>query len=654
MNKGITGRMTVGFRVAHAAGFGARLATGIGAVTLWLGAGSAAAAGPALTASSTAVPTGGTVTASWSAVSSPSPTDWIGVYVPGSSSQSYGNWLYDDSCTQMPGSSAQAAGSCAIALPGTPGTYELRLLAANGYTVLASSGPITVSAPAAAALAASPAAVSPGGKLTVTWSGVSAPSATDWVGLYAPGAPAGSYLGWFYDSSCTQSAATSAGASGSCSYTLPAALAPGAYQLRLEARNGYTVLASSGQITVGTPSSSPAGDPVVVAVGDIACAPGDVSDSCRQAETAGLAGAQHPSDVLVLGDNQYNSGLLGEYDGPGAYNATWGAFNAIVRPVAGNHEYAASSSAAGFFEYFGSAAHGPGGYYSFNVGGWHIIALNSDCSDAGCSDSLVGTTSSAQLSWLKADLAADQSQCVLAYWHHPQFSSGFVGDSPGVAPLWSALYAAHADVVLGGHDHLYERYAPQDPSGTATAAGIREFVVGTGGEYLMPLTKPESNLQFADTSDFGVLALTLHPGSYDWAFKALDGTVVDSGSAACHAAGSAIAPQQRVPHRWRALAEPRLALGIRSLRPVRRGGGWLAPLEVHCSRACDLLLVAWSHGRRVGAWQETESQIRDPYSRLVLRLPVPVAGGALVLRAVGEDAAAERVRSAVTVRLGGR
>ena len=153
-----------------------------------------------------------------------------------------------------------------------------------------------------------------------------------------------------------------------------------------------------------------------------------------------------------------------------------------MHPVPGNHEYD-TSGAAGYFEYFGDndvTTGSPGGYYSFNIGSWHVIALNSDCSASGCSDSVAGTTSTAQVTWLQSDLAANRSPCVLAYWHHPLFSAGDIGDSPGVAPLWTALYNAHADVILNGHDHLYERYAQMDPNGNATTNGIREFVVGTG------------------------------------------------------------------------------------------------------------------------------------------------------------------------------
>jgi len=199
-------------------------------------------------------------------------------------------------------------------------------------------------------------------------------------------------------------------------------------------------------------TSARAADPVLAAVGDIACQPGDTANACEQSVTAQLVATHAPTAVAVLGDNQYASGLFSEFEGKGAYNATWGQFNPIVHPVPGNHEYSASSTAHGYFKYFGPAAvgpngagaEGPNGSYSYDLGSWHLIALNSDCSNTGCSDSVTGTTSDAQVSWLNSDLAAHPGQCTLAYWHHPRFSASFSGDTPGVAPLWNALYAAHA------------------------------------------------------------------------------------------------------------------------------------------------------------------------------------------------------------------
>ena len=409
------------------------------------------------------------------------------------------------------------------------------------------------------------------------------------------------------------------------------------------------------------------GDPVVVAVGDIACPAGDRTDSCKQQQTAALAANQNPDDVLALGDNQYNTGAFSEYESAGAYNATWGMFNPIVHPVPGNHEYD-TAGAAGYFQYFGDngvTTGAPGGYYSFNIGAWHIIALNSDCTDSGCSDSVAGTTSSAQVSWLQSDLAANKSQCLLAYWHHPLFSSGNLGDSPGVAPLWTALYNAHADVVLNGHDHVYERFAQQDPNGNATANGIREFVAGTGGESLFSLSNPPATLQAWDDKDFGVLVMTLHSGSYDWAFKNTSGAVIDSGSAACHGSGGgsavALGPRAISAAAARDMAsadvaardrrQPQLVFDARPLRSSvaaveRRGLG----VAVYCSRGCDVGVTASlrvrGRLRRIASFLETESQIFRPYSKIVLRLPPgPLRHfdrATLVLRFVAHDAAEQQ------------
>lgn len=384
-------------------------------------------------------------------------------------------------------------------------------------------------------------------------------------------------------------------------------------------------------------------DPVLAAAGDIACPAGDTTHECQQSATAKLAAAWHPSGVVTLGDNQYESGLLSEFDSAGAYNATWGQFNPLVHPSLGNHEYAVSSTASGYFSYFGAAA--PGSYYSYNLGAWHIVALNSNCSDAGCQDSLRGLTSSAEVSWLQADLAAHSNQCILAYWHHPAFSSGWVGNSPGVKPLWNALYAAHADVVVNGHDHMYERFAQQDPSQNATSQGIREFVAGTGGETLFTVGTIQPNMQAVDNHHFGVLFLTLHKGGYEWAFRATNGTLVDSGSTACHASSSATAASVRTGRPIRGAMSPitnavreaillsaramksasPLAFSAKTAHATRReilSRG--LPVWIHCSRACDVRIAIRAHTsggtRTIASYLETESQIPRPTSRLSLRM----------------------------------
>jgi fibronectin type 3 domain-containing protein len=406
-------------------------------------------------------------------------------------------------------------------------------------------------------------------------------------------------------------------------------------------------------------------DPVLAAVGDISCPAGDTKNSCQQLATANLTAGQHPKAVAVLGDNQYESGLLSEFNSAGAYNETWGQFNSIVHPAPGNHEYAASSSASGYFSYFGSSA--GNGNYSYELGAWHVISLNSDCTDSGCQDALGGTTSTAEVNWLQSDLAAHPKQCILAYWHHPRFSSGFVGNSPGVGAFWTSLYASHADVVVNGHDHMYERFAQQDPSQNATTEGIREFVSGTGGESLFTMGTTQPNMQFSDNKHFGVLLLTLHATSYDWSFRSTSGTVLDSGSTSCHnTAGAAsvmqaaAAPQPSAEGAssptvttatttQTATAEVSTPFSFDavpqqvSLSEAAAGG---IPVIISCSRACDVTITITRSGEEapLASYRETENQIREPRSRVVLRLPsgTSLGDGSLSLTFSAVDAAFEQ------------
>ena len=211
---------------------------------------------------------------------------------------------------------------------------------------------------------------------------------------------------------------------------------------------------------------------------------------------------------------------------------------ATSHPVAGNHEYL-TGSAAGYYGYFGGAAGDAAkGYYSWNIGAWHLIALNSECSQGpriGCA------TGSPQETWLKADLAANPSRCTLTYWHQPLFSSGGAGNNSLYQDFWQDLYNAHADVVLNGHSHDYERFAPQTPTGAPDqAAGLRQFIVGTGGKDLTGFTAPLPNEEAHQDSSFGVMKLVLHQPSYDWQFLPTAGdTWTDTGSKTCHTAPAA-------------------------------------------------------------------------------------------------------------------
>jgi hypothetical protein len=287
----------------------------------------------------------------------------------------------------------------------------------------------------------------------------------------------------------------------------------------------------------------PSADPVIAAAGDIACDPASgsyfggagTSTACRQRYVSDLLTSGGLARVLTLGDNQYEDATLAKF--MQSYDPTWGRVKALTNPALGNHEYQASTTAVGYFDYFNGsgAASGPAGsrgsgYYSYDVGTWHVIALNSNCSIVACS------AGSAQEQWLRADLSAHPASCTLAYWHHPLFSSGAHGNIAATQPLWAALYAANADLVLNGHDHDYERFAPQTATGAADATrGIREFVVGTGGKSQAALGTIKPNSQVRNSGDYGVLRLTLHPASYAWTFSPAAGeTFTDSGSANCH------------------------------------------------------------------------------------------------------------------------
>lgn len=268
-------------------------------------------------------------------------------------------------------------------------------------------------------------------------------------------------------------------------------------------------------------------DPVLMVAGDIAGC-----DSSADEKTANLLDTVD-SAVIVLGDQVYPNGTASEF--ANCYNPSWGRHKARTYPVPGNHDYN-TPKAAGYFGYFGAAAGDPTkGYYSFNLGAWHIIALNSNCSFVdGCG------IESPQYAWLVADLAAHPKTiyaCTLAFWHHPRFSAGMY--APGMAAstaFWQVLYKAGTDIVLNGHDHNYQRFAPQDPSGNADRVnGIRQFIVGTGGisHYTDYVAVP--NIEIFDAKSYGVLKLTLRATSYDWQFMPAIGYIfTDSGSGTCH------------------------------------------------------------------------------------------------------------------------
>jgi hypothetical protein len=261
------------------------------------------------------------------------------------------------------------------------------------------------------------------------------------------------------------------------------------------------------------------GDPVLVGAGDIAPCSSEGDEA-----TANLLDGI-PGTVFTTGDNAYPDGAASEF--ANCYNPSWGRHKERTYPSPGNHDYH-TPDAAGYFDYFGSAAGEAGkGYYSYDLGTWHIIVLNSNIPvDAG----------SPQEQWLRTDLAAHPAACTLAYWHNPRFSSGTVhGSSPAMQLLWQALYDFGGDVILAGHEHNYERFAPQDPSGVADPTrGIREFVIGSGGRSHYSFGSPIANSEVRNGDTYGVLKLTLHPTSYSWEFIPEAGhTFTDSGNAPC-------------------------------------------------------------------------------------------------------------------------
>lgn len=269
---------------------------------------------------------------------------------------------------------------------------------------------------------------------------------------------------------------------------------------------------------------------IIATVGDMACAPGGTvsATTCRQQQVSDdLVADTEVTQLLALGDLQYEVGALSAFQT--AYDPSYGRLKPITKPAPGNHEYG-TSGAAGYYTYFGAAAGDPTkGYYSYDIGtSWHVVVLNSNCTIVSCA---AGST---QEQWLRTDLAATDRPCVMAAWHHPRFTSSLNhSNDPAVAPFWDALQDYDADVVLSGHVHNYERFAPQLPSGVADPLGIRQFIVGTGGksQYGFSAAQPNSLVRFRS---FGYLKMVLGDPHYSWEFIDEAGNVLDSGSTTCH------------------------------------------------------------------------------------------------------------------------
>jgi hypothetical protein len=280
--------------------------------------------------------------------------------------------------------------------------------------------------------------------------------------------------------------------------------------------------ASATSSEVVSPTTTPPADAVLVGAGDIADC-GLTDDTATAALVERVEGT-----VFTAGDNAYESGTANQFRG--CYDPTWGRFRDRTRPAAGNHDWE-TRDLAGYLGYFGQTAAPDGkSWYSYALGAWHVIVLDSDCSNVGGCD-----PDSPQGRWLAADLTASTATCTLAIWHHPRFSSGEHGNDRDVAPFWRALYDSGADVVINGHDHDYERFAPQDPDAHADPGrGMVEFVVGTGGAALRPFLWKAANSQSWTAVTHGVIRLDLHASMFDWTFIPTTGDFTDSGSAQCH------------------------------------------------------------------------------------------------------------------------
>jgi hypothetical protein len=260
--------------------------------------------------------------------------------------------------------------------------------------------------------------------------------------------------------------------------------------------------------------------PVLVGAGDIATC-GSANDDSTAALLDNIEGT-----VFTAGDNAYPNGTLREY--MSCYHGSWGRHKARTRPSAGNHEYN-TSNGAGYYDYFGPAAGDRDkGYYSYEIESWHVVVLNSN---------IARGPGSAQDRWLRTDLAAHPARCTIAYWHHPRFSSSSEhGNNTSVQAFWEALYQAGAELVLVGHDHTYERFAPQTPTGQPDPdRGIREFVVGTGGRSHYGFGTVQPNSEVRNNNAYGVLKLDLMTDGYRWEFVPVAGsTFRDSGNESCH------------------------------------------------------------------------------------------------------------------------
>jgi acid phosphatase type 7 len=275
----------------------------------------------------------------------------------------------------------------------------------------------------------------------------------------------------------------------------------------------------------GQPTQS-ASSTVLIAVGDISSCTSD-QDEVVAGMVGQLLKANQNAKLALLGDIAYENGTAAEFKN--CYDPAWGKFKPRTYPAPGNHEYN-SANAAPYYQYFGTRAANPSqGYYSYDLGRWHLVAINSNCGAiGGCGQG------SPQLEWLKQDLRTSTAKCTIAYWHHPRFSSGRHGDHSAMQEIWAALAAAKVELVMAGHDHTYERFTRVNAAGQRDPNGMRSFVVGTGGRAFYGFSRPNDRSVVKNNDTYGVLKLTLGASGYDWKFIGQPGSrFSDSGSDIC-------------------------------------------------------------------------------------------------------------------------
>lgn len=359
---------------------------------------------------------------------------------------------------------------------------------------------------------------------TLTWNNGGSSLPTD-SATYT--SPAGAAKGW-YEADVTGAVT----GDGTYSFVITN---PTTMTTRLATKETTTPAGTAPQLIVNTDVIL-ADDPTVAAAGDISTR----TKTGGNKLTSDLVLSLNPDRVITLGDNQYTEGSLADFNN--FYNVTWGRFKDKTYPIPAHHEYYSDTTATGYYTYFGSLAtpRDPSctsnceGYYSFDLGDWHFVALNTN--HKNCLYVACGPTS-AQVNWLKSDLAANTKPCVAAYMGDPRWSSGTKhGSNVTYDAIWDALYDVRADLVLDGHEHFYERFAKQNSDGQAVPDGIRQITVGTGGNgALYPFGTPLPNSEVRNNTSRGVLLLTLHDNSYDWSFKPIPGnTFTDSGTNTCN------------------------------------------------------------------------------------------------------------------------